>query len=280
MKQLKGDGTGLRLITAFSLLPLLALIVWLPALQWCFFVAVMALAGLGAREFLRMSRQAGIEVADRAGVVLAPLPALGAALGLYPHAALLLAIFLLATVHLFSARHTIAGLATSVFSVVYVGYCASFFVAMHRMPGLGPGLVTLLVFTIGCSDTAAYVFGKALGRHKLAPTISPNKTVEGSAAALLFAVISGAALFGVKELLQWPHFPEWPLWAYMLVALCLSVVGQLGDLVESLLKRNAGVKDSGGLFPGHGGALDRCDAFLFGGPTLYGFVFMMNHWGN
>ncbi len=227
-----------------------------------------------------MARQAGVEVADRAGILLAMLPPLGAAVGLHPHAALMLAVFLLATIHLFSSRHTIAGLATSVFGMVYVGYCASFFTAMHRMPGLGPGLITLLVFTIGCSDTGAYVFGKALGRHKLAPHISPNKTIEGSVAALLFAAISGAALYGVKQALGWPHFPEWPVGIYMLAALCLSIVGQLGDLVESLLKRNAGVKDSGALFPGHGGALDRCDAFLFGGPTLYGFVYMMNLWGN
>lgn len=277
MIQVQGSGTGLRLVTALTLLPLLALIVWMPALYWCFYAVIVVLAALGAREFFRMSRQAGIEVADRAGVALAALPPLGAALGMYTHAALMLAIFLLTTTHLISGRHTIAGLATSVFGMVYVGYCASFFVALHRMPDTGPGMVTLLVFCIGCSDTGAYMFGKAMGRHKLAPRVSPNKTIEGSAAALLCAGASGALLFGFKEMLHLPGFPAWSLWTYMLVALCLSVVGQLGDLVESLLKRNAGVKDSGTLFPGHGGVLDRCDAFLFGGPTLYSLVFLINH---
>ncbi len=282
MKPSAKDSMGLRLATAFALIPVLIAIVWLPSLRWVFAAVVMLLAGVGAYEFFGMARQVGIDAAARAGVILAPLLALSAGLtaetGYGSHAALLVAVFIMIAVHLFSLRHTIAGLSTSVFGLMYAGYCGSYFVAMNQIPHIGPGLITLLVTSIGFSDTGAYCIGKTLGRHKLAPKVSPNKTIEGSAAALVSAAIASAALFGLKEGLGWESYPAWSLPVYMCVGVCLSIVGQLGDLVESLLKRNAGVKDSGSLFPGHGGVLDRCDAFLFGGPTLYYLNHLIDAW--
>ena len=113
-------------------------------------------------------------------------------------------------------------------------------------------------------DTGAYYIGKALGRHKLSPNISPGKTVEGAAGGLAANLVVGV-LF--KQ--YWLPELSWHLCVGLVVL--LGVVGQVGDLVESMLKRSAGSKDSGGLLPGHGGILDRIDALLFAAPVLYYF---------
>ena len=204
--------------------------------------------------------------------VLAPLLAAGSAIA---DLRMLLAICLLLIMaaHLLSARKDIAGLSVSILGLMYAGYLPAYFTALHQTPVSGPAMITLLLAVIGISDTGAYLIGKRLGKHKLAPKISPNKTVEGAIAALFSAAAAAAVLYALKEALHWESYPDWPLALYILVAILLSVVGQLGDLTESTLKRSAGVKDSGTLFPGHGGALDRCDAFLFGAPALYYLAF-------
>ena len=273
MKMPGGDGILLRLTTAFVLIPVVVALIWLPLLQPGYVVMVALLVFLGASEFYKMAKHAGIEVAGRVGVLAAVLLAVSAGYAEYygytSGAVLLLAIFLVALVHLFSMRHTIAGVSASILGIVYVGYCGSYFIALHQKPTVGAALVTMLLVLIASSDTGAYFIGKAIGRHKLAPKISPKKTIEGSTAALLSGALAGAILYWLKGQMHWTSYPAWSLTAYMVTGVCLSVVGQLGDLFESMLKRNAGIKDSGTVFPGHGGALDRCDAFLFGAPALY-----------
>lgn len=269
MKLPRMEGTALRVFTAFLWLPAVTALVWFPSLKLFFMLLVMFLSYMGAREFFGLTRSRGIGTLETLVTMIAPLLAAGAAVFIDMRLLLIACLFAVITAHLLSAAHTIAGMATSVFGLVYVGFFPAYFTALHVTPVTGPALITLLLAAIGISDTGAYVFGRWLGRHKLAPRISPNKTVEGSVAALICAGITGAVLFALKEMFHWESYPEWPLAVYVLVGVILSVAGQLGDLTESLLKRDAGVKDSGTLFPGHGGALDRCDAFLFGGPVLY-----------
>jgi phosphatidate cytidylyltransferase len=111
-------------------------------------------------------------------------------------------------------------------------------------------------------DSTAYYVGRAFGKHKLAPIVSPKKTWEGAAGS-----IAGSLLFG---LLYMGHFmPKVPLWEIAVLAVIGNAAGQLGDLAESAMKRGAGVKDSGNLLPGHGGMLDRVDSSLFALPTIY-----------
>jgi len=111
-------------------------------------------------------------------------------------------------------------------------------------------------------DSAAYYVGRAIGKHKLAPNISPGKSWEGAIASVLGAVIFGLLYVG--------HFvPQIPLWQVAIIAAIANIAGQLGDLAESALKRGAGVKDSGTLLPGHGGFLDRLDSSLFALPVVY-----------
>ena len=123
------------------------------------------------------------------------------------------------------------------------------------------GLLFLLL-CVWVSDTAAYYVGTAFDRRKLAPSISPNKTVAGAVAGILGAVVT-ALLF------RWFSLVHWPFPFVVFSGLFLSLLGQAGDLAESLVKRNAGVKDSGTLIPGHGGVLDRVDALLFTVPLFY-----------
>lgn len=122
--------------------------------------------------------------------------------------------------------------------------------------GLGPILFIMVLVMVG--DSAAYFVGSAIGRTKLAPRVSPNKTVEGSLGGL---AATGLAAMGMSYAFELPHTAMQGL----CIGLALNVVAQAGDLVESLLKRSAQVKDSGDIFPGHGGMLDRIDSFL---PTL------------
>lgn len=125
--------------------------------------------------------------------------------------------------------------------------------------GAGMAWVLAVVLSTWAGDSAAYLTGRTFGRHKLAPVVSPGKTIEGSLGGLLASVLVSAAVFAVSGAL--------PAWAGAVVGGGLGVCGQLGDLSESFLKRQAGVKDSGSLIPGHGGMLDRVDALLFAFPA-------------
>lgn len=135
--------------------------------------------------------------------------------------------------------------------------------------GLAWTLLTMLVIWMG--DTAAYLIGRAFGAHKLAPRISPGKTVEGAVGGLVGSALTGAAAFAL--------FGLGPAWIGLLVGAVIGGMGQLGDLCESFIKRQAERKDSGHLIPGHGGMFDRVDALLFAFPTALALVAAMDRLG-
>jgi len=113
-------------------------------------------------------------------------------------------------------------------------------------------------------DSAAYYVGRSIGRYKLAPRVSPNKTWEGSLASTVMATVTGVA--------YWAYFimePTTNIYLVIVITILVNVAGQMGDLAESFLKRSAGLKDSGDMLPGHGGILDRVDGVLFAVPVLY-----------
>ncbi len=160
--------------------------------------------------------------------------------------------------------------------MAYVGLLSGHFVALRTLVD-GRNWVYLAFLATFASDTAAYFVGRTWGKHKLAPSISPAKTWEGSLGGLAGAgVISllfvPSTLFSVSSPL---HLPDLNYWSAALLGIVVSAFGQLGDLVESLLKRNMGAKDSGKLLPGHGGALDRIDSVVFAGVVVYYFVWLI-----
>ena len=132
-------------------------------------------------------------------------------------------------------------------------------------------LVLAFLILIWMSDTAAYVFGSLFGKHKLAPNISPGKTWEGFLCSCVFTV--GLAV-GHSYI---PYFQQsgLQLWQWIVLSLIIQVFGLMGDLIESLFKRKAGVKDSGNIIPGHGGVLDRVDSILFATIPVYLFCLMV-----
>ncbi|MBE9482768.1 MAG: phosphatidate cytidylyltransferase, partial [Chloroflexi bacterium] len=154
--------------------------------------------------------------------------------------------------------------------ILYVGWLLSYFVALRGLED-GTNWVFLALFVTFGSDTAAFFIGRALGRHYLVPSISPGKTWEGAIGGIFGAIIV-SLFFTLPILFTLPnplYLQDFSYWQAILLGLLASIFGQLGDLVESLLKRNMGVKNSGKLLPGHGGFLDRIDSIVFAGIVVY-----------
>jgi phosphatidate cytidylyltransferase len=152
--------------------------------------------------------------------------------------------------------------------ILYVGWLLGYLVALRGIED-GRNWVFYALFCTFGSDSAAFFIGRAIGKHKLAPSVSPNKTWEGAMGGLLGAVaVSFFFLLDTPVSLA-PHL-NW--WQAVALGLLVSAFGQVGDLVESLLKRNVGAKDSGTLFPGHGGILDRMDSVIFAIVVVYYWV--------
>jgi len=150
--------------------------------------------------------------------------------------------------------------------ILYIGWLLSHLVALRGLEG-GRNWVFFVLFVTWASDTTAFFTGRKLGRHKLAPSISPGKTWEGSISGI-GAAIAMSILFFTPTPFQLPL----TYWQAIPLSIAVSILGQLGDLTESLLKRNMGVKDSGRLMPGHGGLLDRMDSIIFAGVVVYYFA--------
>lgn len=161
-------------------------------------------------------------------------------------------------------RSAAAEAALLFFGMLYIPYLLGYLVLLRNQPqGVGWIMVVLLIVMSG--DSAAYFIGCSFGRHKLYPAVSPNKSVEGALAGLGGSV--AGALFGSYLFLQ-----DVSALVIVIAALLIGVLGQVGDLFESLLKRSFGVKDSGVIIPGHGGILDRLDSILYAAPAAYYYL--------
>jgi phosphatidate cytidylyltransferase len=158
-----------------------------------------------------------------------------------------------------------AGISSS--AILLVAFPLSFAVRLHGIPTYGPKLLLFALVITWAADSTAYFVGRAMGKHPLAPHISPKKTWEGSIGGMVGSLIVAWA------------FSYWiriPLGHLVAMAVIGNVAGQMGDLLESAYKRSAGVKDSGGLLPGHGGVLDRIDALILCIPVIWYYVVLVN----
>jgi phosphatidate cytidylyltransferase len=256
---------ALRALTALVALPLIALLVlWREPLG--FGALVWVVAGLALTEYATIALPEAPKLV-RAGVVAIGV-GLCAALSLAPGLALVwfLAAFVATATLVLLDPGEIGGagrrLGAAALGIFYLGTLGAPLALLKRDEAHGAAWVLFAIAVSFGNDTGAYFAGRALGRHKLYPAVSPGKTVEGGVggmAAGLLIMLVGRALFA----------PWLTIGDCLLVAIPAGIVGPIGDLVESLIKRAAGVKDSGRLLPGHGGMLDRIDALLFVSAWMY-----------
>jgi len=257
-----------RLLTAAVLVPIaLAAIFKLPG--WAFFLLVAALLEWAAVEYAALGRCRTPQAPWSALLVLTPPVAAALAWGLTPghavdgfHALALLAAVALpvGVAVLFSGMP----IEETHFAAGAIGYGIAYFAvpiaSLYRLQQHDPWVLFLLLAIVWLGDTAAYYVGTAWGRHKLAKVVSPKKSWEGAAAGLVTSIAATAV---------WSLWRRQELdWVLVGIGAATALASQVGDLVESLWKRGVGVKDSGGVLPGHGGILDRMDAMLYAAPVL------------
>jgi phosphatidate cytidylyltransferase len=270
-----------RIITAVIFLPILIASILLPSLQPLFVVLAAAAMVLGLYEFYLLAAKKGIK-ADAAAGYLAATALFIVFYFATPNPtqdrldvqSLILVLIILtvgtlvaATFRSASFEKMIASVGVTILGVLYVVLLGGHLVALRTgfSQRLSAHLLSFFFLVLMGSDIGAYYVGRTIGKHKLAPKISPGKTWEGVAGG----VVAGLALATVAHF--W-FFRELPLkWALPLAAV-MTILGILGDLTESALKRGAGAKDAAKILPGHGGILDRLDSLLFNAPLLYYFA--------
>ncbi len=288
-----------RIATAVVLIPLVLFLV-LKAPLYVLALVTGAIALLAVAEFLKLTTHYGVQKLGQATYAFVALffvfvivvstnrtPLVETTAILYGTAlAAALAPFLFLTLAMrradLSSGYPAA--AASTFAFAYIAIPMALLVAI-RLQAAGAIWTIYMLLAVWAGDLFAYFVGKLLGRHRMSPRISPNKTWEGAVASILASVIVGTlwiqhapgisgALLRVGLIdrrdgmwgLQQPQ-----LWPIILLSVVVNIAAQLGDLVESLIKRGAGVKDSGTILPGHGGMLDRIDAMLFAVPVVWAF---------
>lgn len=253
-----------RLLSTLVLLPLFVWMV-IDGPMWLFGAAMVLVGALGQWEFTGMFERAGVRTLRLIGLVGGSVLTASFALPISERVtftAVLLAICAIGFLRAEAAgRAAWEPVVVTLFGVCYVNWLLGYTFWLRDLEH-GVEWILLLVSVTWLGETAAYVVGSTLGRHKLAPSISPRKTIEGAVAQL---VMSGLAALGARA---W-FFPALSLDGALVAGLLLGVVGQAGDLIESAIKRSVGTKDTGRLIPGHGGMLDRVDSLLVNTPVLF-----------
>jgi phosphatidate cytidylyltransferase len=170
--------------------------------------------------------------------------------------------------------------AQGLFGLIYIAYPLTLVPLLWKQED-GPALVLFLMVCVWAGDIAALYIGRAFGKRKLAPRLSPGKTWLGSIASIAGSMLAASLVVFIADTLTARgntllHISQ-PLWQSLLLAAILNIAAQLGDLLESAIKRGAGVKDSGTMLPGHGGILDRIDALLLAAPVLWFILLLKDH---
>lgn len=265
-----------RVLTALILVPLVLVLVFLgPRWHGLFVAAIALVAALAGWEYLGLAQSRGAKP-PRIAVAVA-LILLFAGNFEWPEStpaifgALNLGLLILCTFR-GPVEQVMADASASIFCMFYLGSTLLALPTLHEQAN-GASLVAFLLCVVWAGDTVALYVGGAWGRHKLAPRLSPGKSWEGSVASVAGSLISAGLLLALANYLQ-AHdsallsFPDETIY-WLGLAVVINIAAQVGDLVESAIKRSAGVKDSGSLLPGHGGVLDRIDALLLAAPALW-----------
>lgn len=317
-----------RVLTAVILIPLVVLALFRAPL-WLFALLVLGVALLAAKEYFDISEATGFRPMRRWGYFFLLLLFVVVGVGVanttvngrpsYSPGSAMWTVCIVATILLFlspyvlltsSMRHeplsqSLGDAAVSLFMLLYIGLTLVLLLPL-RTPEFGSLFLLFTMLLVWSGDVAALYIGRAIGKHKLAPRVSPGKTWEGTIASAISAMILAVILFHwVNPIaaalvrarimpeaavafdlpghvhaipLAIPSFEIAPLWLALLFGLSINIAAQVGDLVESTIKRGAGLKDSGALLPGHGGILDRIDALLFALPVAFLFSLVLNRY--
>ena len=270
-----------RILFALGAIPVVLGAVWFG--DWALAGLLAIASALAAWEFYRLAEKLGTRPMARAGIAAAsilPLAIHARYLGLPVQAVVSISFGAVLVLALFSAvifargvtGRPLESVSLTVFGIAYTGAMLSFAYGLryHQYAigrTAGTAVLVLALALVWISDTAAYVVGRAIGKRKLIPSVSPGKTIAGAVGALLTCAVASWALVRFV-LVPYAQLGLRPVHA-ILFGMAISVATQLGDLAESLLKREAGVKDSSRIIPGHGGVLDRIDGMLFALPVAY-----------
>ncbi len=257
----------LRRIITSSLLILM--IIAVISLEWLCALAVTLFIALGLHEFFGMLDKKGVVVYRYFGTVLGVLIPLSIMFRFeltkgWEFLFVVLAILFLVLMQIKrrGSSGAILGISTTIFGIIYISWFFSFLIKIRYLDA-GLGLLSALLLITKSCDIGAYLIGSRFGKIPLAPNISPHKTVEGSI---------GGTIFSILVALACAPFLGLELMHLAILGFAISILAQLGDLSESLIKRDCNIKDSGSIFPGMGGALDQIDSLLFTAPAFYFYV--------
>jgi len=266
-----------RIISSFMLL---AIFLACLSIDWLFGLLVTVFIIGGLYEFFTMVENKGINIYKYFGIAIGAIIPLSIVLRfeltrswelLFIGLALLFLILMQ-----FRRRENsgvIVAISTTIFGILYVSWCLSFFIKIRYLSG-GVGLVFTVILITKLGDIGAYFIGSRFGKNPLIPRISPKKSIEGAIGGLVFSVLGALASKPLFPVFSLSH-TGWANSVYLqliFLGLFLGILGQLGDLSESLMKRDCQVKDAGQILPGMGGVLDFIDSLLFTAPAFYFFM--------
>ncbi len=241
--------------------------------NWIFAIVVSALIMFGLWEFFGLVEKKGIHIYKYIGTIIGLIIPLSIyyKFELTKNWELLFIVLALLFIFLlqFTRRESneaLLGISTTLFGILYVAWFFSFLIKIRLLP-YGSGLLAFILLVTKAGDMGAYLAGTRWGKHALIARISPRKSVEGAVGGLIFSILVAVAS---KPLL--PDHSLFSFWRLALVGAFFGALGQLGDLSESLIKRDCQVKDAGNLLPGLGGTLDMMDSLLFTAPAFYFYM--------
>ena len=271
-----------RLLTAIIAVPILYVIFLIGGIIYLLFFLAIIL--IGQIEYQKLLESKNLPNNRILGIISSILMGVSAYLGYYYFTFCftgLVLLILILELRKGDFSQTVTNIGATLFGVIYLGWLLSHAILLRNIDqyenirvysennqGLEDLGFFLVVFAVACTflnDTGAYYTGTLIGKHKLAPKISPGKTIEGTVGGIVVCIIAGLV---VNFLFGYPLSSDWTI----AFALLVGIAAILGDLVESSIKRGAGIKDSGDIVPGHGGVLDRFDSLIFVFPVSYYFM--------
>ncbi len=262
-----------RIITGIILVLLTAIFIWVPGFRIFLALFITALGTIAAWEYFHIVEPVNWNILSLTTMVLVPITIFSGLSHklITVYMFFVLSFVVLCILYTFNRTTSIDKFVHAFFGLFYFGWIPAHLLILHRNPA-GPGLITLFVTVVVLCDSGAFFVGRTIGKHALAPEISPKKTWEGSIGGVIFSVLGTFILWALHKTIFTQVLPVQNIIFYLKWGIILSILSQFGDLLESRWKREAGIKDSGSIFPGHGGVLDRCDGMLFSFPFFFYFL--------